>query len=71
MILKAHVEGGKIVTDEPVSLAEGTRLQISVIPTLEELKESRERLLKYAGIDTESAPDGSTTYERELYGEGR
>ena len=67
MILKAHVEDGQIVTDGPLRLADGTQLLVSLAPTVDELRRSRERLIRHAGVDTEPTADSSTRFEDEMY----
>lgn len=67
MLFKAHVEGGKVVLDDPVAIADGTQLLVQVLPSAEQIKRSRERLMKYAGVDRSPETNASTTFEKELY----
>jgi hypothetical protein len=71
MIYRAHVEGGNIVPDQPLELADGTRVEIRVVRSAEEIRKSRLRMMKYIGMIKDLPPDASTTIDQTLYGSDR
>lgn len=68
MILRARVQGGQVVVDGPLNLAEGAELELRTPLSAEEIAKSREKLLKYSGIVKDLPANASTTVDQVLYG---
>lgn len=67
MTLHGTLTNGIIVLDSPVSLPDGTRVEIDVKPIQEELTLS-ERLLKHAGTVTGLPPDMAEQHDHYIHG---
>lgn len=83
MTYRGHIEGGKVILDDPAGLPDGT--EVDVQPTRARRKQGgrrraraakpakkpltiSKRLLRYAGCLTDLPPDASRNLDHYLYG---
>ena len=68
MLLEGTIRNGIIVLDQPQTLAEGTRVKISVEPTAEDCRSLRDMLLKHAGTATGLPSDLAEQHDHYIHG---
>lgn len=75
MTCRGHVKNGVVVLDEPVSLPDGARVEVSILPFTQEpqiddsSEAGKQRLLRFAGKFTGLPEDAATNLDRYLYGQ--
>ena len=74
LILRGKIHNGGIVFDEPIPLPEGTKVTCVVTPVKQELAPEQPKkkgtladLLEFAGIITDTSPDGSENHVKYIY----
>jgi hypothetical protein len=74
MSFQGHVENGAVVMDEPLSLPNGTVVEVNPVPYSpenppgEKPKTLNERLKKYIGCIKDGPEDGALQHDHYLYG---
>lgn len=73
MTYRGYIRDGNVVLEERVPLAEGTRVEVSVVTAVSNTGASdrqgprRQGLMKFAGVCTGLPEDASTNLEQYLY----
>ena len=72
MTLLGHIRNGRIELDQPLSLPEGTKVQIEILDGTDRQEITGqtlgERLLKYAGRITDAPSDLADQHDHYLHG---
>ena len=75
MVYNGHVEKGVVVLDDPVSLPDGQKVQIELLPAVQPEIASEnhtetlgQKLLKHAGKAVGLPPDLAENHDHYLYG---
>ncbi len=70
MTLLGYIKNGRIELDQPLSLPEGTKVQIEILDGTQEItgQSLGERLLKYAGRITDAPSDLADQHDHYLHG---
>ncbi len=70
MTYRGHVKNGQITLDEPVSLPEGTKLNIEIVDSHEQEPTVWEKLLELAG-SVEGPSDWAENHDHYIHGTPR
>ena len=68
MLLERTFRNGTIVLDQPQTIAEGTRVKVSVEPTADDCRSLRDLLLKHAGTAKGLPSDLAEQHDHYLHG---
>ncbi len=68
MTLQGTMNKGMIVLDQPVALAEGTRVEVVITPLTDRKPTLAERLLKHAGTVTDLPADMAEQHDHYIHG---
>jgi hypothetical protein len=68
MTLNGTVKQGSIVSDDPLALPEGARVEIVVIPAEDKSQTLRDTLLKHAGCLTGLPADMAEQHDHFIHG---
>ena len=68
MLLEGTIRNGTIVLDQPQTIAEGTRVKVSVEPTEEDGRSLHDFLMKHAGTATGLPSDLAEQHDHYIHG---